>query len=122
MVSTSAIAQAASASSTSYDGTVKKYSDVKTSPKKKGTNNDAKNKVEKIATEGAKLVSWIEKDSNNVNITDKVSYTQTGVKTMSYNRSDYADTSVHLTVSTSLGTFASCYTSGKWSPDNYSYK
>ena len=109
-------AVASAADYTTYtDKIIPVWEDFETGAKTKVTTGSAYNEVT-FVQEFGKLVSWIEKDSSNV--TNKVSYSTPGVKTMDYEgASALKGKSMYLNISTSVGQLSTVKTSGKWTPN-----
>lgn len=103
------------ASLVSYEGYVKKTSDLVTSTQTKETTGKGTNWVEYVE-ENRKLVCWINNGSTRV--TDKKSYTDSGYQYLTYSdASANKGKKVKLVVSTSLTTLPTTRSFGSWSPD-----
>ncbi|MBD8067356.1 hypothetical protein [Bacillus sp. PS06] len=83
----------------------------------KTTTGSAYNNVTKIP-DNSRIQSFLENPSNGVNLTTKVTYTQTGRKTMDYSAaSQWKGKKVRLALSASLSQWSSVKTNGTWTPN-----
>lgn len=99
-----------------YSGKVPTVNDLESTSLEKVNDSDAINNCDSMGD--GTLVSWVE-DGGGSNITSKVSYSKAGRRAMGYSDAKaHIKDSVHLNISTSLGTWKSVDTTGSWSPDS----
>ena len=107
---------AMAANYTSYAGTVKKLTDLETSLIMKSTTGSAYNEV-KTLEDGCTLVCWME-DSSETRVSEKVSYSTTGTKTIDYSQASAVKGNYILTnISTAASQLSSVYTAGRATPN-----